>query len=489
MKTKNITKKREDLIQNQNLSSSKFGVVRGFTYGYGGAKADIFMPEVRKIGVGLIRLFLYWNQIEPKPCQYVWDSVDTFLNQLSPSDEAWIMIGTSSEWATYRSTHLHPPSPALDLNKYYDFITKLVNRCNSRVRFWQMDNEPHNPIFWAGTNQEFVEQLKVFYKAVKTTYSDSLIVLAGAAGIANPAFEQIPMKKTEREFFTYIMREGRDFYDVFDYHFYGDPYSIPTEIKFLRKMMIDMGYQKPIFAGEYNGPIFFIFSENFQYGQTVMKSMSTLTIEDPIMKAENEQAEKIAIKDLYARMTSLPPQTQMFMKGCPPEIENLRHRINCREIVMRNVLAFSNGVQKTVCWDLANEKSDPYKILHLMFDKFKIMDYEGGVVKKRYPAAETLNILIHKLEGFEQIQQINIPENENIYLFKIKHSARPTLYIVWIRRDTFSGENEPPFDFKWPWASFNANAIDAFGNIVQTEVANGYLSLRISITPIFIDEI
>jgi hypothetical protein len=42
-------------------------------------------------------------------------------------------------------------------------------------------------------------------------------------------------------------------------------------------------------------------------------------------------------------MDTLPPQTQMFMEGCPQEFEGLRHRINCREVVIRNLPAFSAG--------------------------------------------------------------------------------------------------------------------------------------------------
>jgi hypothetical protein len=56
---------------------------------------------------------------------------------------------------------------------------------------------------------------------------------------------------------------------------------------------------------------------------------------------------------LYEQMASLPPQLQMFMRGCPEELEDKRHRINCRELVMRNLLALSAGVRRTVCWNLA----------------------------------------------------------------------------------------------------------------------------------------
>ena len=50
--------------------------------------------------------------------------------------------------------------------------------------------------------------------------------------------------------------------------------------------------------------------------------------------AGQQTPEQAAIASLYERMASLPPQLQMFMRGRPQELEDKRHRINCREIVI-----------------------------------------------------------------------------------------------------------------------------------------------------------
>src|SRR5581483_6470861 len=126
------------------MPGSPFGIVRGFIYGDAGARADVFMPHVRELGAGLIRLFLWWGQIEPEPQRFVWDAVDAFLSQLESSDEAWVMLGSRSLWATRRSADMLPASPARNLDDYYRFVHTLVTHCKGRVRYWQMDNEPHN---------------------------------------------------------------------------------------------------------------------------------------------------------------------------------------------------------------------------------------------------------------------------------------------------------------------------------------------------------
>src|SRR5690242_13755033 len=133
MRQQNTTEDRGSITTGMLASSSPFGVVWGFTYGLqkDGTKerAETFMPHVRELGCRSIRLFLFWGQIESEPGHFDWESVDTFLEQLQPSDEAWVMLGTSSRWATRRSTDLLPCSPARDLNVYSHFVQALVRHC------------------------------------------------------------------------------------------------------------------------------------------------------------------------------------------------------------------------------------------------------------------------------------------------------------------------------------------------------------------------
>jgi hypothetical protein len=99
-----------------------------------------------------------------------------------------------------------------------------------------------------------------------------------------------------------------------------------------------------------------------------------------------------AMASLYERMPSLPPQLQMFMRGCPPELEAKRHRINCREVVMRNLLALASGVRRTICWNRAPEipgYENHLSVMDLLFGKLALLDYEGTELSRRHPAADT----------------------------------------------------------------------------------------------------
>ncbi|MBO0781228.1 MAG: hypothetical protein J2P37_20610 [Ktedonobacteraceae bacterium] len=464
--------------------SSPLGIVRGPLYGHLGIKADVFMPQVHQLGAHLVRLFLFWDQVEPERDRFGWGAVDTLLEQLEPSDEVWITLNTSSRWATRHATNFQPPSPALHPEEFEHFVTTLVTHCQGRVRYWQCNNEPTNPLLWEGTATDYVNQLKVFSRAVKAADPDAIVVLAGAVdAFHSSADSQNPDAQAEHAFFDHLLRESADDFDAFDLHLYGDHYAIPINIEVVRQKMAALGYQKPIFCGEYNGPSFFNFAENLPILQRLFERM----IAHPQSDSQAQAAQSEAVAELYEQMATLPPQAQMFMEGCSAELEEKRHRINCRELVTRSLLALSEGVQKMLCWNLANEKVDRYNLMHLLFDKHKLLDYEKGVFKEPYPAAETFRRMTHLLAGIEQVQRIEIPERPAIYLFEVRRRERGPLLVVWERRDTFGGEEDPAVPFEWPWSTSKAQAIDVFGEAVSVQVDGGYLHLSVSVTPVFIE--
>lgn len=463
---------------------SPLGTVRGPLYGHLGIKADVFMPQVHQLGAHLVRLFLFWDQIEPERGHFVWDTVDTLLDQLGPSDEMWITLNTSSQWATRHATTFQPPSPALHSEEFERFVLTLVTHCQGRVRYWQCNNEPTNPMLWEGTAADYADQLKVFSRAVKAADPKALVVLAGAVdAFHSSAGSQNPDAQAEHAFFDQLLQESADDFDVFDLHLYGDHYAIPINIEVVRQKMAVLGYQKPIFCGEYNGPSFFNFVENLPILQRLFERM----LAHPQSDSQAQAAQSEAVAELYEQMATLPPQAQMFMEGCSPELEEKRHRINCREVVSRCLLALSGGVQKMLCWNLANEKVDRANLMHLLFDKHKLFDYERGVFKQPYPAAETFRRMVDALGNIEQVQRIELPEYPGIYLFEVQRCERDPLFVVWDRRDAFSGEDEPATPFTWPWSAPQAQAMDVFGKTIPTWVNDGYVHLAASITPVFIE--
>ncbi len=169
-------------------------------------------------------------------------------------------------------------------------MRRLATHCAGRVRYWQCDNEPSNHgLLWAGTADEYLAQLTALHAAVKQADPDARVVLGGCG---YDVFSS-PTGSPERQFFDHLAGKGRDVFDVFDIHLYGDPLRVPEYVATAQAFMRAHGYEKPIVAGEQGGPVLFEFPELEHYFQ------------EPL-------------PDLYKRMNRLPPKLQMFMEGCPP---------------------------------------------------------------------------------------------------------------------------------------------------------------------------
>jgi hypothetical protein len=260
---------------------------------------------------------------------------------------------------------------------------------------------------------------------------------------------------------------------------YADPYTIPWRVDHIRQMMRAHGHEKPILCTEYNGPGFFEFAPNIAYVPAVMKWAKSVAEGD----AHGGESEVAA---LYAKVSTLAKQTQMFMEGISANLQKKLDRLQARDLVMRNVLALSAGVRKTMYWDLWHDTSRRDDMMHLMYAKCKLLEYENGALTKRYALADVFERMAKELAGVESVERIASPERPLLYLFEVKRAERAPLFVVWERRDAFSGEDQPAIAFDWTWAFPDVQAIDALGHTVATTIHDGRVSLPVSLTPVFL---
>jgi hypothetical protein len=461
----------------------RLGIVRAISYGLF-AKPDQFMAQLRGLGAGLVRIYVYWSQVEPEPGRWSFEVVDAFLDQLDGSEEVWITVCSSSPWATRQPTTFLPPSPAKDLGSYRELVGRLVGHCRGRVHFWQCDNEPSNVgLLWAGTAAEYLAQLEAMHQAVKAADPQAAVVLGGAPYTLPGS----PPDSPERQFFDLLLRDGRDHFDLFDLHLYGEAGRIPADIEAVRGLMRAHGYEKPLVVGEYNAPWPNLFPEAVAAMQQALAA--AFAGADPAAAGGQQPPEQAAMASLYGHIDDLPPQLQMFMRGCPPELEAKRHRINCRELVVRNLLALAAGVRRTVCWNLAPDipgYEHHLSVMDLLFGKLALLDYEGAELSRRHPAADTFALLASQLAGVEGVVRVEVPGRPGLSLFEVERRGRDPLLVVWDQRDAFTGEDDPPVPFDRPWPASRAAAVDAFGQAQPAEVLDGRLRLQVSDTPLLV---
>jgi hypothetical protein len=363
--------------------------VRGISYGLWGAP-DEFVPQARALGAGLVRAYIYWGQVERRPGEYDWTAVDALLAQVE-AEELWLTVCASSTWATRQPTEFNPPSPPKDPERYAAFVRTLVEHCQNRVTYWQCENEPSNTgLLWAGTAEEYAAHLRTMHDAVKATDPNATVILGGCGYDVLSS----PPDSEPRKFFHHVLDAARDSFDLFSVHLYSDP--VPDHLADVRAMMRAHGYEKPLVAGEIGGPVPFEFPELEPY------LAETMT-------AAFAKGERPAVEELYAR-TDLPDRLRMFLVGCPPELEALRHQIACRQLVIRTLLALAGGVRRTVYWHLAPEVPgdiDHLQLMGLMFGKLNMMAYEGRELTKRNPAADAFELLAHHLADATEVTQVD----------------------------------------------------------------------------------
>ncbi|HEY1639524.1 MAG TPA: hypothetical protein VGG35_02450 [Streptosporangiaceae bacterium] len=471
----------------------RLGVVRGISYGLFGSPGE-FGRQARELGAGLVRAYLYWGQVEPEPGRYTWETVDALLDQLAQlgdGAEAWITLCSSSPWATRTPTDFLPPSPAIDQAAYGEFVRQVVRRCAGRVQYWQCDNEPSNTgLLWAGTAAEYVTQLQTMYRAVRDADPDAAVVLGGCGYDVLSS----PPDSPQRQFFDHLAGAGRDYFDLFSVHLYGDLASVPDYVATARDFMRAHGYLKPVVAGEHAGPQPFEFPEAVAVMQQVFteafaQAPATQSTGELAERAAQETPEHRAMSALYDRMSSLPPRLQMFLAGCPPELEARRERISCRQVAARTVLALSAGVHRTAYWNLAPECPSPVddrQMMYLMIGKLPLLGYQDGKLSQRTPAAGSFALVASQLAGARSVTRSDAPGQPSVQAFEVDRGERAPLLIVWDQRDVFDGEDEPPVTVSWPWPAGTATVTDVFGAASTVPVRDGLLSLAVTDTPLFV---
>jgi hypothetical protein len=460
------------------------GIVRGISYGVFGAPGN-FMPQVRDLGSRLARVYLTWNQVEPRPGSYDWTAVDTLLGQLEPGDRLWVTVVTASRWATKQPTDFLPASMPRDFAAYQLFVGALVSRCRGSVAYWQCNNEPSNAGLWSGTAAEYAELASVFARTVRHADPEAQIVLGGCGfDVLGSTAGSEP-----RAFFDEVLAKAGDSFDLFDVHLYDAPQRIPAHIEDARAMMRAHAVERPIVVGEYGGPTLLGFPELDTVMQSIMMEAfagGAPSLDSADLATAAETPDRLAMRALYARMAELPPTLQMFMQGCPPGLEARRHRIACREIVTRNLLAMASGVKLTLAWNLAPEVPnyrDPFNLMGFVSDKLGLMSYQHEALSKREPPADTFARFADLMSDATGVRRIDT--DLGIVAMEVSRQ-RGTLHVFWTEADPFTGEDEPPKLIEWPWPAESAHVCDVFGIARDARPASGRLSLGVSITPLFV---
>lgn len=126
------------------------------------------ISELHRGGVAFLRIDFRWDAVQSRDGAFTWLHFDRLVRWAADRG-MWIvggLLGTPA-WAVdpNRVEPGYRPSsyPPADLNRWKTYVTEVVGRYGTRVRYWSIWNEPDsfsepaNVCFWRGSQAEFFD--------------------------------------------------------------------------------------------------------------------------------------------------------------------------------------------------------------------------------------------------------------------------------------------------------------------------------------------
>ena len=144
------------------------------------------VPEFVGANVGSLRFDVPWQQIEPRPGQYQWATLDSVVAVSQVNRTAiLITLRSLSTWGTRLPMQANDPSyhgasSPTEMPRWEAFVSAMALRYKGRNVAYEIENEP-NSAFWGGTMDEYLVLLKATYAAITTSDPQARVVSGALA--------------------------------------------------------------------------------------------------------------------------------------------------------------------------------------------------------------------------------------------------------------------------------------------------------------------
>ncbi len=148
---------------------------------------------------GSVRLWdsgTMWLQINPKPGEYDWKTLDAWLDHAEAHHQDVIYtFGGIPTWVSGDRNDpkckvwnapgsCHPPADIGEDGSgsnqaFKDFVTAIARHVHGRVKYWEVWNEPQNLFFWHGSMEQMVRMTQDLRSIVKGIDPEAVIISPG----------------------------------------------------------------------------------------------------------------------------------------------------------------------------------------------------------------------------------------------------------------------------------------------------------------------
>ncbi len=197
---------------------------------------------MRKAGIGWVRTDFSWSGVERRPGVWRFDHLDETVAWAEAAGVRLLpILDYDVAWA--RPAHEH-------LDKWLDYVRRVVTRYKDRLRYWEVWNEPDLEGFWKDKPNpaDYAKLLKATHQTIKRIDPELVVLHGGVSGIPWSYLEGV------------YAAGGKDAFDVMNVHPYRYPSSpeqrpLYDDLVRLRRLMEKHGDAgKPIWITEMGWP-------------------------------------------------------------------------------------------------------------------------------------------------------------------------------------------------------------------------------------------
>jgi len=199
---------------------------------------------MKELGVRWDRCDLWWHVVEPQRGQFDFSRSDLAFETLETGGVQWYpILCYGAAWFESGRT---APVADQDFEDFANYVYRTVSRYRGRAPHWELWNEPNIAPFWTPEPKvdDYVRLLKAAYPAFKRADPNALLCAPAIA----------PLGWWDRTFVEGMYERGaKDYFDVFDYHYYrshAPEEEVPRELAEIQAVMRRYGDDKPIQISE-----------------------------------------------------------------------------------------------------------------------------------------------------------------------------------------------------------------------------------------------